>query len=406
VKAAYAVFAALLAIYLIPRGVRENVLPAWNEPHGDCEVDWIAARAWAMHWDPYSDEGFERAGISNLGHPPTTPFWFLPFRRLDLHQVHVATSLIVLFLLTMMLFVIGSELNAPALPASVALVFGFVLDQSWMQYHLAMMQVGVPTAFLMVMSWFFLRRRMEIPGGAMMGLACTFKFFPGLMMIWFLLTKRFRAFIAGAIAWLAIAITMTSRYGISSWGEYFAKQPEINNYWAANVKNGGLAGIVLRLWWHACVPRGPNLPAATAITITVSLVLIYWCWRVTRQAALDGSFALWSLLAVFLNPVIWEHYYVLLIFPWAMALALLVEESRAKMAPWKSALGTAVLTLIVGLLSLDMELKAHQNTRISGWHFRTHLFEVANWLPWLLLLGMLSALLYRQQRRNGRMSAP
>jgi hypothetical protein len=226
-------------------------------------------------------------------------------------------------------------------------------------------------------------------------------------MIYFLLQKRVKAFVAGAIAYLSIAILMTSRFGISAWREYFARQPEINNYWAAQVKNGGLAGVVLRLWWHACGARGPNLPAATAITIAVSLALIYLSWRVTRNAELDGSFALWSTLAVFLNPVIWEHYYVLLIFPWAMALSLLVAESRAKMEPWKSALGTAVLSFIVGLLSLDMELKAHQNTRLSGWHFRTHLFEVANWLPWPLLLGLLGALVYRhQRRRNGSMCVP
>jgi hypothetical protein len=406
VKAAYAVLAALLAIYLIPRGVRENVVTAWDEPHGDCEVDWIAARAWSQGWDPYSDEGLKRAGIDNLGHPPTTPFWYLPFRNLDLRRTHVVSSIVVLILLTMMLLVIGWELKAPVLPVSAALVLGFVLDQSWLQYHLAMMQVGIPTAFLMVMSWFSLRRGREATAGAMMGLACTFKFFPGLVMLWLLATRRFKAFIAGGIAWLAIAILMTARFGIASWGEYFARQPEINNYWAANVKNAGLAGIVLRLWWHACEARGPNLPAATAITIGVSLLLIYWCWRVTKNAALDGSFALWSTLAVFLNPVIWEHYDVLLIFPWAMALAMLVEESRAKLAVWKSALGTALLSFIVGLLSLDMELKAHQNRRLDGWHFRTHVFEVANWLPWPLLLGMLGALLYRQQRRNGRIAAP
>src|SRR5262249_32021702 len=144
----------------------------------------------------------------------------------------------------------------PAAPATVALVFGFVLHQSWMHYHLAMIQIGQPVALLFVLSWWFLRRRRQIEGGAMMGLACTFKLFPGLMMIFLLLTRRFRAFVAGAAAWLAIAVFMTARYGLVAWREYFAKQPEINDYWAASVKNGGLPGVVLRLFWPACQPHG------------------------------------------------------------------------------------------------------------------------------------------------------
>jgi len=39
VRTVYAIAAVVVALYLIPRGIANNVLPAWNEPHGDCEVD-------------------------------------------------------------------------------------------------------------------------------------------------------------------------------------------------------------------------------------------------------------------------------------------------------------------------------------------------------------------------------
>ena len=298
------------------------MIPALQEWNGDCLVDWWGARAWAERWDPYSDEGLKRAGIPNLGHPPTTPFWFLPLYKLDPRTVHGVVGQLVFLMLIIELFLLATDLGAPAVPATVALVFAFVLSQSWMRYHLAMVQVSEPVALLFVLSWWFLRRGMQVAGGAMMGLACTFKLFPGVMMIFFALTRRWKAFIAGSAVWLAIAALMTWGYGgLACWREYFAKQPGVNYLWAANVKNGGLPGVVLRVFQHACRSQhGGNLPIASVISTVVALMLLVLAWRLSRNLAmkdqsLDLPFALFSTVAIFVNPVIWEHYFVLLLFP-------------------------------------------------------------------------------------------
>src|SRR5262249_50290746 len=152
-------------------------------------------------------------------------------RNVDYRPAHGVTGVLVLLMLLTLLYLVALELRAPVAPATVALAFGFVVHQQWMGYHLAMMQLGVPIALLYVLAWWFLRRGRPIEGGAMLGLACTFKLFPGLMMLFLLLSRRWKAFASGCAAWLAIAIVMTWRYGIRCWPEYFGKQGWTADYW-------------------------------------------------------------------------------------------------------------------------------------------------------------------------------
>jgi hypothetical protein len=40
-----------------------------------------------------------------------------------------------------------------------------------------------------------------------------------------------------------------------------------------------------------------------------------------------------------------------------------------------------------------------QGTQLGAdWHRRTHLYEVANWLPWPILIALLGALVFRRDR--------
>jgi hypothetical protein len=390
----YVLVAVVGAARFLTHGLPKQIAPAIQEFEGDCVVDWIGARAWAERYDPYSDEGLKRFNLNNLGHPPTTPFWFIPLRSYDPRQSHGIVGVIVLFLLFTELWLIATELGAPAVPATVALAFGFVVHQTWMSSHISAMQISEPLAFLFVLSWWFLRRGRELAGGAAMGLALTLKFIPGLILIWFALTRRWKALGAAVAAWLPIAAIMTWGFGgLACWREFFAKQPEVNDYWAASPKNGALAGVVLRLFWHACHDRHGNLPLATTITVVVSLILLYLAWRLGRRAGgVDLPFALFSTVAVFVNPVIWEHYYVLLIFPFAVAARTLYDSPLPR---WKQAAGVTALAFVLWMVTFDIEAK-FQVGHPRHWHLKMHLYEIANWIVWPILITLLGALAYQR----------
>src|SRR5438309_160205 len=72
----------LLLSYAIPR-----MVDAWKQYPWDGKVDWIAARAYVEHRNPYSPEELKKVKLDGLGHPPTTSFWWLPFAHYELKEI-------------------------------------------------------------------------------------------------------------------------------------------------------------------------------------------------------------------------------------------------------------------------------------------------------------------------------
>src|SRR5437867_1195429 len=104
-----AIAAALLLVYFAGR-----VVPYLKSYPYDGKLDWIGARAFWEHVNPYSDEQLQRVKLDSLGHPPTTSFWMLPFGAMELHDAGNALAVLVLTMLLVQLLVIAIELRLPA----------------------------------------------------------------------------------------------------------------------------------------------------------------------------------------------------------------------------------------------------------------------------------------------------
>src|SRR5690349_6183235 len=64
-------------------------------------IDWIGARAFWEHVNPFSIQGLLKYNILQygFGHPPTAPFWFLPLTRGGVEVMGFVVGYITLFLL-------------------------------------------------------------------------------------------------------------------------------------------------------------------------------------------------------------------------------------------------------------------------------------------------------------------
>jgi hypothetical protein len=404
----YALGAIGLAGALLVDAIPKRIVPPLNEFGGDGVVDWLGAKAFWEGWSPFSPEGLKRAGIEKygFGHPPTTPFWFLAFTNVDPRGLHQLSGHVVLILLLVQLILIATELRAPAPIATALFAFAMVVSQSWMQNHLQMVQLGEPIAFLLVLGWYFLRRDRQYAGGAMIGLSATLKLFPGLMFVFLAFSRRWRALTAASAAWLGVAAVMTYRYGgLTCWPQYFAQQPSIANFWMAHIRNGSLQGAVLRLWWPTCGYRGPVLPKAEALAAAAALVMLALMWRVARRemrlaSTVDASYALFMTASVFFNPWIWEHYFVILILPVAVAISELWRAAHSGLGWWQTGLGAALLAAVLTMVNIDMNVKGGFNPRVGDQHLKMHLAELYNWLPWPLTMVLLGGLVYWFDRRR------
>jgi hypothetical protein len=414
---AFLVIGVIIIGALAPHVVH-TVLATRREYPWDGKVDWFAARAWWSGVNPYSAAQLRIIKLDGLGHPPTTPFWFLPLASLDMFKMNFALALFVTTLLLGHFTLISVALDVPRRwpLRAVAIVLGssIVLATQWMNYHLGLAQLSEIIAFLIVLGWFLLRRDEDVAGGIVLGLACTLKFFPGVMVACLLFGRRFRAVAAALMAWLAVNVVMLSRYGFEAWPQFFRGNRILTEYWIGNLRNGSIFGIVLRAFVPSC--RGPSgsRPAATMTAMAISVVILLGTFWLTRRRwrdarLLDLPYALMALAAYFCNPWIWEHYNVLLILPMSIA-AFAVWQGRispldAPLSRNVRLLGVIILASVSALLlflplGYCAALMGQIRHRPSV-HVAMHVAEVANWISPVLLMTLFVAMLW-----PSRASAP
>jgi Glycosyltransferase family 87 len=400
-----------LGVWLLFRGAVSTVAALKTQPF-DGIVDWTAARCFWAHQDIFDLRVQQQHGLGFLGgfgHPPTTIFWFLPLAAFDLQTMSAIVGLVMVALLLYQVVLIVQELELPEPPAATLLVFGASLASPWMYRHLGNAQISELIAFFYVVAWYFLRRDREIPAGIALGLACTLKFFPAIMILFLLLLRRWRAVLASAAAYLAVALFIATRFGIHSWMEFFVQQRTIADRWIWYSENASIAGIVVRLFWPACKGIGHASTAASAISAGLSAALLALSWRWCRDLArrretFDLPYAWFSIVSVMVNPWVWQHYRTFLLLP------LLV----AGVALWRAQPGIGVasrialaLVLCSVVVILQVDFVAELVSRVAAvaanpaLHAGLHFYEVVNWLPWVLTLLVLGVLLW-----NSRAVAP
>jgi uncharacterized membrane protein len=386
-----AVGLALLALlYALP-----SMSGALKRYPADGNLDWLGARCLMQKVNPYSPEGLRFIQRPTYGHPPTTSLWFVPFLSIDIAQISLPLGILTLLLLLLHALILTAELQLPAPVASGILGFALIAATVGVREHLHLAQVSEWIAFLYLMSWVFLRRKEETAAGVMMGLACTLKLFPGLMVVFLALTRRWRAAGAAVATYACAALIVTARFGVRSWWDFLALQRPVADEWMGKMLNGSLHGIVLRWFAPACqTVVGVRTVTTTAIILAISVALVWGAWWLTRsqlrRSEIDLPFALASLLSVFLNPWVWQHYAVFLMLPIAVGVATLRRlRSRPKMVAM-----AAVIVVAAALLAVDNSLEAFEMRRLvyqryHQGHLSLHLVEVANWLPMVLLMGVL-----------------
>lgn len=402
---AYACTAVACSVWFLSDAFVPRLVAALRSGGGDCVINWLGARAWRAHLDVFSPAGLKWAGLSTFGHPPTTPLWYLPFTAYDIYDLTQSYGHLLLFMLFIHLVLVAAELRVPMALVTALVAFSLVMDTQWWVYHVTMLQLSEPIAFLYVLAWLCLRRDHEIGCGVLLGLACSMKLYAGLLVLLLLVGRRWRGAIASVLVYLAFAVAATWRFGLACWREYLPMLRNSQHEVVRSEHNASLQGVIVRAWpqrWY----HGDWISRATLVASLLSLALIVaMAWFVRRDVvrkprplpideAVDLPFALFSVASVWLNPVAWEHYNVTLLAPLAVALfAAWRQPGRARLV-WIGAI-TAAFVFVAYLLSINMYEKNHPATVAAAtW------YNAANWIPWPITLGMIAALILRRRRLN------
>jgi hypothetical protein len=401
---AAAIAGALLVIAAIP-GIHHALTQTvpW-----DLLVDQRLARALWNGFNPYTEDGIRRAGLEAMGpvgggHPPTTPLWALPFIALGLRTAAVTLGVLTLAALLAAFALTTRTLGAPRWFAVAWALFAFVVYCPFMTYHLGVGQLSGAIAVLFIVAWWATRQGRDVLGGAALGAACTIKLFPGLVVLLFIVLRRWRAVAAALALYAAAAAVATARFGWSAWPLFLARQRAVAEDWLGGIQNQSLHGIILRLFHPACRPPAGPLPIATTISVTLALALVVTAAVLVRRAragaAFDLAYALFVVLAIVTSQWAWEHYNVILVLPATIAAAALLDERRHPGTRRLVAAGAAVLVALATCWQLSatqrlaLQSAVRQGTASSATHVLMHVYEILNWAPTFALLVLLASLL-------------
>lgn len=369
-------------------------------------VDWAGARSFWAGENLYDPEVMARYGIGTfgggVGHPPTTFVWFLPLAPLDPMVMNRVLGVAVILLLAVHVALVYRELAWPRPGLAAGVVFTATLASPWMIDHLAHGQISELIAVLYVLAWSCLRRGHERAAGVFVGAACTLKLFPGALLLFLAVTRRFRALGAAVLTYGAVVALVTARFGLRAWVQFFEHQSGIAELFAPHVRNASLNGIVLRLIAPSCEPLWGPGSAGFLVGAGFCLAALVAACVLARRAPARGLgfdlwFALFSVVSFFVNAWVWEHYNVLLLLPLAVAFREALRDGTR--AEWIALVGTVVLLLAVPVWP-KVWLVNRSAILTAGQHLLLHVLEVANWLPIVVTLVVLGRRLRAYELRR------
>jgi len=146
--------------------------------------------------------------------------------------------------------------------------------------------------------------------GIAVGLATVIKLFPGVLLLWLLLTRRYRAAaigVLGAVVFVAMTLPIT---GVQPWRDY---PTVLANLSAPKDTTDTLAPTV----WLA-----PFIGFTLARLLVTAVGLAILAWTARSRASTSVSFAIAVLVSVLIAPALYQHYLAILILPMILALGV------------------------------------------------------------------------------------
>ncbi len=265
---------------------------------------------------PLYDLSFEQAGGFGLFYyPPPFAVLLLPLGLLDpTTATWVWTaSLLGAFGLGVWLMPVSSTVRwTTILLAGVSWPFLFALKLG---------QIGPILFLLFAAGWRWLDDPARL--GASAGLGAIIKLQPGLVLVWALLTRRFRAVVAGGVLILVTALVAAAVTGPGSWLDYAVLLRAVSDP-IETAHNSTPGAVAFQL--------GAPIPVAAAVQVGAIVLVLGAVVLAARRTSAEASYLVVVVASQLLSPILWSHYAVLLLLPtawllqrglwWAVALPL------------------------------------------------------------------------------------
>jgi hypothetical protein len=326
-------------------------LPYLEVNSGDFKQDYYAARQFQAGESIYSSQKVDN------NHPPFVALLFIPWTVLPYRQAILLWTVGSIGLFFLSGWIVLSELRIKLRIEWILLLCGFLL--CWYQFHanIALGQLSILISCCIIAGWAFLRRKHDIPAGILLGFATLIKLFPGLMIVYLIIFKRWRALASMAtVVGVGEALSLLL-VGKEDFMRFMVEvSPQNAQTYIPFPGNISLSGAFARLFWDGpWVKPLIHLPeAASGLTILATLfVLLIMTVQMHRLTHLSGgsdaAYAINILAMLLVSPLTWQHIFPILALPFGILLERLQRDPHLSLI--------RILLLVVLMISLpDFEI--------------------------------------------------
>ena len=216
------------------------------------------------------------------------------------------------------------------------ILFLFILAWPPFQANLAVGQTSILVTLLVIAGWYFFKINKERMSGILIALATMLKFYPGLLILYFLINKKYKAFWSSIISMgiILVLVFIVTRYDFFRF--IFHIMPADATYSGADIGNLSINGFFAKLFLSVKAYYDSGAFAASEnylfkdiFLLVAEGALVLYSARSIRKNTYDNDigFSAFIIVSLLLSPICWNHYLTLLLLPLIVLIKQLIKKS-------------------------------------------------------------------------------
>ena len=281
----------------------------------DFHVLWTATKFLSAGNNPYLAQDI----FTGVGYPPNTLLFYLPLTIFN-YQLAQNIFTFLSFLSLLGIVYISVKIARKKFSWTHLLLFAFLALISFpTKFAFGMGQNNLLAFLLVLLSYYFFKKRGRVASGLLLGAAIAFKTIFGFLVIYYFIKKEWRVFFYSLVAISFFIILVGLISDINFYTYYFHKviPPLLNVAGREIYYNQGLMGFFSRLTSDLIFRKQLTWISSLIILFTITYFSI-------RKKKDDLSFSLFIIGLLLVDTLSWQHHFVWLIFPFI----LLFEKAK------------------------------------------------------------------------------